>query len=378
LNTMAHSMHVYFDADVLKTPVDDATRKTVQISGLADPDIPAQWSSLAINQTPPLTFTELQGIAGQAAIIDAGAISAVHPELAPLEPTHNNTLAAGASAVYRPVDMASATKRYVKPITFRYNPQANRLEVICLGSEIRKGSTLFTKTFGFNDTQLSQFTAASEDSIGDEHGDFVRLNDEYEDVKSLVWDPAAGALLPDSIYHEGKWVDKTGQGHLPAADRYDGVMLPAQLLTFKRGEDAITGENAAAIDNARSLSFHLPGLASGSYDRDGNESGAQVASIPIRAAPGSTENWEVSTPLFMPCRVAGSEVAAIQWYVTNETGQRVNMLGGHMEATVVLKWGAPAGDAPPPSSLAARTDLERIIQPWANAMANQPNAMSKS
>ena len=80
----------------------------------------------------------------------------------------------------------------------------------------------------------------------------------------------------------------------------------------------------------------------------------------------------------MPCRVAGSEVTAIQWYVTNETGQRVSLLGGHMEATVVLKWGPPAGDAPPPSSLAARTDLERIIQPWANAMGNQPNTMSKS
>ena len=380
LNAMAKAMRVYFDPDMTKETIADAARKTVEISGVADPDIPAQWSSLGINQTPPLTFTELQGIASQAAIVAssgtppaiiAGVIPAVHPELRPLEPNHNNAVTgSGPSAVYKPIDMTSTTKRYVKPITFRYNPQSNRLEVICLGSEIRQGSTLFTKTFGFNSTQL-----ASSDT---EHGDFARGNIEYFDDKSLIWDPLAGPALPDSTHFEGAWVTVGQQDHQPAADRYDGIMLPAKLLTFKRAEDPITGADAAAIDNARSLSFHLPGLASGSYDRDGNESGAQVASIPIRAAPGSTENWEVSTPLFMPCRVAGSEVTAIQWYVTNETGQRVSLLGGHMEATVVLKWGPPAGDAPPPSSLAARTDLERIIQPWANAMGNQPNTMSKS
>ena len=94
----------------------------------------------------------------------------------------------------------------------------------------------------------------------------------------------------------------------------------------------------------------------------------------IRAAPGDSESWEVSTPLFMPCRIGGSELTSISWYVTNETGDRIDLQDGHMEATVVLKWGPPAGEAPPPSSIAAQTDLERIIQPWASAMAKQPNA----
>lgn len=374
LNAMAQAMRVYFDPDMTKDPIEDTARRTVQISGVADPDIPAQWSSLGINNTPPLTFTELQGLASQADNGD-GVLPAVHPELKPLEPNELNAVeGTDADAVYKPIDMTSAAKRYIKPVTFRYNPQLNRLEVICLGSEIRQGSTLFTETFGFDNTQLAMTLAMNL------RNDFGKLNDEYKDVKSLIWDPTAGTALPGtpSVGNTGKWITVGGDTHLPVADRWTGIMVPAQLLTFKRGEDPITGANAAAIDNARSLSFHLPGLASGSYDRDGNESGAQVASIPIRAAPGETENWEVSTPLFMPCRVAGSEVTAIQWYVTNETGKRVSLLGGHMEATVVLKWGPPAGDAPPPSSMAARTDLERIVQPWANAMGNQPNAMAKS
>ena len=155
-----------------------------------------------------------------------------------------------------------------------------------------------------------------------------------------------------------------------APPKWRGIMLFAGSLTFQRGQSPITGKNAAKIDNTRQIHFHLPGLASGSYDRDGDERGAQVASVPIRAAPGDSESWDVSTPLFMPCLIAGSDLTQISWYLTNETGERVDMQGGHMEATVVLKWGPPVGtSAPPPSSMAAQEDLERIIQPWARAMA---------
>eukprot|EP01048_Picozoa_sp_COSAG05_P011612 COSAG05_NODE_1105_length_5872_cov_4.084185_5_plen_362_part_00 len=144
--------------------------------------------SLGVNQTPPLTFTELQGLASQADNGD-GILPAVHPELKPLEPNQSNEVDGG---VYKPVDMTSVAKRYIKPITFRYNPQRNRLEVICLGSEIRQGSTLFTETFGFQETQLASSGVDAGVLISDPlHGDFVRVNDEYFDNKSLIWDPTA-------------------------------------------------------------------------------------------------------------------------------------------------------------------------------------------
>jgi hypothetical protein len=125
-----------------------------------------------------------------------------------------------------------------------------------------------------------------------------------------------------------------------------------------------TANRAALIDNVRQISVHLPGLAAGSYDRNGELNGAQVASVPIRAAPGDSEAYEVSNPLWMPCTIAGSYVDSIEWYVTNEVGKRIDNQDGHMEATIVLQWPAPTGEAAPPSSFSAKTDLSRITQAW--------------
>jgi hypothetical protein len=125
-----------------------------------------------------------------------------------------------------------------------------------------------------------------------------------------------------------------------------------------------TANRAALIDNVRQISVHLPGLAAGSYDRDGQLTGAQVASVPIRAAPGDSEAYEVNNPLWMPCTIAGSYVDSIEWYITNEVGKRIDNQNGHMEATIVLQWPAPTGEAAPPSSFSAKTDLSRVVQAW--------------
>eukprot|EP01047_Picozoa_sp_COSAG01_P029086 COSAG01_NODE_1984_length_8725_cov_8.562022_2_plen_236_part_00 len=92
-------------------------------AGVADPNIPAQFSdgTQVINEHPPLTFDELD------------------------RRSHGNTVA------------ASMTQRYIKPVTFKANPQTNRLEVIILaGGEFRKGSTLATKVLGFDESQLEK------------------------------------------------------------------------------------------------------------------------------------------------------------------------------------------------------------------------------
>ena len=67
----------------------------------------------------------------------------------------------------------------------------------------------------------------------------------------------------------------------------------------------------------------------------------------------------------MPCPVAGSYIDSIEWFITNESGVKIDPQGGHIEASVVLSWNNPAGEAPPPSSLAARLDASRVMQPWA-------------
>ena len=251
-------------------------------AGVADPNVAEQWMPTSNNQ--PLTFLELSEL------------------------------------VSKNVAYVATTDRYIKPVTIRHNPQTNRIEIITLGqSEFCKGSTLLSKTLGYDDSQLP--TVAT-----DEH-----------------------------------WTQVSGKATGAVVKIPDGAL---SLVNGKYGD--ATKQRAAEIDNVRSLGFHLPSLVQSSYDRNGEEKGAQVASVPIRALPGNSEAWEVQSPLWMPCPVAGSYIDSIEFFVTNERGQRVDCQGGHIEATVVVSWPTPVGQAPPPSSLAARLDASRVIQPWAN------------
>lgn len=228
------------------------------------------------------------------------------------------------------IDLMSPIKRYVKPVTLRHNPQTNRIECILLGnSSFAKGSTLATEMLGFDEGQLAN-----------------GANNRFKQ----------NALVEDSV-----WEGTTA----PAAKTANYALVPANSLSVPAKPDTVpTANRAALIDNVRQISVHLPGLAAGSYDRDGQLTGAQVASVPIRAAPGDSEAYEVNNPLWMPCTIAGSYVDSIEWYITNEVGKRIDNQNGHMEATIVLQWPAPSGEAAPPSSFSAKTDLSRVVQAW--------------
>ena len=228
------------------------------------------------------------------------------------------------------IDLMSPIKRYVKPVTLRHNPQTNRIECILLGnSSFAKGSTVATEMLGFDEDQLAN-----------------GANNRFRQ----------NALVEDSV-----WEGTTA----PAAKTANYALVPANSLSVPAKPDTVpTANRAALIDNVRQISVHLPGLAAGSYDRDGQMTGAQVASVPIRAAPGDSEAYEVNNPLWMPCTIAGSYVDSIEWYITNEVGKRIDNQNGHMEATIVLQWPAPSGEAAPPSSFSAKTDLSRVVQAW--------------
>ena len=88
-----------------------------------------------------------------------------------------------------------------------------------------------------------------------------------------------------------------------------------------------------------------------------------IAAANRRRAPGNVEAFEPGTPV----RVASAEYLKESLH-SNET--KMAPKWSKAVFTVMLKWGPPVGDsAPPPSSMAAQEDLERIIQPWARAMA---------
>ena len=125
----------------------------------------------------------------------------------------------GSEVVYVPMD-----GRYIKPVTLRHNPQANRIEMITLGwdSEFCKGSTLVTTTLGLDDSQL----------------------------------PLAGT--------SAHWKYVSGKGGGTDVEIQDGA------LSLVNGDSDSSKQKAANIDNVRQLGFHVPTLVQSSYDRNGS------------------------------------------------------------------------------------------------------------
>ena len=268
-------------------------------AGVADPNIPAQFSdgTAVINQHPPLTFDELD------------------------RRSHGNTIG------------SSMTNRYIKPVTFKANPQTNRLEVIILaGGEFRKGSTLATKVLGFDDSQLA--TNAADPAV------------HWQSMARSTVDPQNPAAV---LSFDRGWDGKA-----------DSTSI------FK--QDKREKQKPQRLDSSRVINFHLPGLVKGSYDRNGKKGNGRVATVPITVVPGAVEQWQVQTPLYMPCDVAGAYINSIVWFITNEEGKVIDLQGGRMSATVIVRWPAVPEGPVPPSSLAARTDPNIVRMPWAGVV----------
>ena len=227
---------------------------------------------------------------------------------------------------------ANVGERYIKPITLRNNPQTNRIEVIIAGpGEFRTGSTLATKVLGFDESQLATDT---------KHWQSVSANNAEGAVPFIE----AGALTFDRGWDGKK--ESTSQFQQDKRDK----------------------QKPQRLDSSRVINFHLPGLVKGSYDRNGEKGNGRVATVPITVAPGAVEQWQVSTPLYMPCDVAGAYINSIVWFITNEEGATIDLQGGRMSATVIVRWPAVPEGPVPPSSLAARTDPNIVRMPWAGTL----------
>ena len=100
----------------------------------------------------------------------------------------------------------------------------------------------------------------------------------------------------------------------------------------------LVADNPARIDGSRGVCFHCPSLASGTYSTGGKMGGSQLALVPITAGLGEVQSWEASVPVKVPCRAAGSKVGSINFYLANEDGLPIDLLGDRFEAVVVVEF----------------------------------------
>jgi hypothetical protein len=103
----------------------------------------------------------------------------------------------------------------------------------------------------------------------------------------------------------------------------------------------LTGDTAARIDKTRAVAFHCPSLASGTYGTSGKHGDSQLAVVPITVPVGSVQSWETFNPIRIPSHVAGGPVSALNFYISNEEGERINTLGERFEAVMVVEYDRP-------------------------------------
>ena len=91
----------------------------------------------------------------------------------------------------------------------------------------------------------------------------------------------------------------------------------------------------------RSLEVHVPGIVQASYDKNGKQVGAQVASIPLAGAKqNSIVSYVAPTMAQVPCALHGSNIEQVEFYLTAD-GRPVDLQGGVFSATLVISWPDP-------------------------------------
>ena len=111
-----------------------------------------------------------------------------------------------------------------------------------------------------------------------------------------------------------------------------GTSLAGSATTYS----PIIAANAAKIDSARAVAFHCPTLSAGAYSTSGVKGGSTLGVVPIDVAPGEVLSWEASIPIYLPCRASGGIVDRLHFFLTNEDGDPIDLLGDRYSAVVVV------------------------------------------
>ena len=123
--------------------------------------------------------------------------------------------------------------------------------------------------------------------------------------------------------------------------------LFTKLLGFSDDQTLVTGSppvasgtavHPARVDRVRAVSFHCPSLASGTYSTSGKMGGSQLAMVPITAGIGEVQSWEASVPIKIEANVAGSVRHKLYFFLSNEDGLPISLLGDRFEAVMVLEY----------------------------------------
>jgi hypothetical protein len=112
----------------------------------------------------------------------------------------------------------------------------------------------------------------------------------------------------------------------------------AQSAAAQQYNNGVVAVNCARVDKSRAIAFHCPSLATGTYSTGGKLGGSQLALVPITSKLGETQNWEANIPIRVPCRAVGSSVGSLDFYLANEDGLPVNLMGDRFEAVVVVEY----------------------------------------
>jgi hypothetical protein len=100
----------------------------------------------------------------------------------------------------------------------------------------------------------------------------------------------------------------------------------------------MTAASVARVDATRAIAFHCPTLCAGTFGTDGKLGGSQLALVPITVGLGQTQSYQVSVPIKLPCRAAGTKVTALNFFLSNEDGDACDLLQDRFEAVVVVEW----------------------------------------
>ena len=112
----------------------------------------------------------------------------------------------------------------------------------------------------------------------------------------------------------------------------------SQLGNATEGPSDVVANNAARVDRTRAVVFHAPTLAAGSYSTAGKRGGSALAMIPVTAPVGDVQSWEAQVPVQVPANIAGSSLSRLTVFLSNEDGERLNLLADRWSAQLILSF----------------------------------------
>ena len=108
-----------------------------------------------------------------------------------------------------------------------------------------------------------------------------------------------------------------------------------------------TATQSGRVTAARAVQIHVPTIVASTYDRNGKLQGNQMAQVPIPLGTEENEfvSWQATTPYYIPCQMYGSSIDSIEFYLTNENNDPIDLQVSQFSITMTIGWHAPGAPA---------------------------------